>query len=396
MKDQVLRILRMVRDGKLSPDDALELLDAFLHFERLETEVQETGEGSAGKGEKGGFFSEDPFRRLVDTMEKLTREAVEAVNWAEVAGVVRQAASKGVETLRSTVEQITKGEFRWFGPQERVTVELPLQMEGRKTLKVESHLGDVRIIGGCAEGRLVAKGVIRGRTREDLRAKRAGWTPVIELFEGGATVKPSPDAVEEDLEIEVPAGVGIEVIAESGDVSVKETKAPVRCMARSGDVEIVGAQGTVQVEAQAGDVRIEKLSGNVEVDSKVGDVWLREVSGVIHIRSATGDVRGREISGNVISVETANGDVDLDIGEPLSGTLNVRTVSGDVLVDLAGGSNCRVALSSINGTVRCAIPLEDAHHSEERITGRIGTGEGTVDVSAVNGNVVLSLRDEQK
>ncbi len=393
MKDQVLRILRMVREGKLSPDDALELLDAFLHFDRLEAEAQ--GEGATTKEERGRAFSEDPFRRLVDTIEKLTREAVEAVNWAEVAGTVRQAASKGVETLRSTVEQITKGEFTWFGPQETVTVELPLRMEGRKTLKVESHLGDVRITGGSAEGRLVAKAVIRGKTREDLRVKRAGWTPVIELFEEGATIKPSPDAVEEDLEIEVPEGVMVDVVTEAGDVSIKYTRAGVRCVARSGDVEVVEAQGSVQVESQAGDVRVEKLSGSLEVDNKVGDVWLREVSGVIHVRSATGDVRGRDLSGSVISVETANGDVDLDLCEPLSGTLNVRTVSGDVLVDLAGGSHCRVALSSINGSVRCAIPLEEAHHSEGRITGRIGSGEGTVDVSAVNGNVVLSLRDEQ-
>lgn len=395
MKDQVLRILRMVRDGKLSPDDALELLDAFLHFDRLE-EASEVGVGSGvGKEGKGWAFSEDPFRRLVDTIEKLTREAVEGVNWAEVAGAVRQAASKGMETLRSTVEQITKVDFTLFGPQESVTVELPLRIESGQTLKVESHRGDVHISGGSAESRLVAKAMIRGRSREELKEKRARWTPVIELFEGGASVKPSPNVVEEDLEIEVPEGVQVEVISEAGDVSIKYTKGSARCAARSGDVEVVEAQGTVHIESQAGDVRIEKLVGSAEVENKVGDVWLREVSGVVRVRSATGDVRARDISGSVISVETVDGDVDLDICEPLLGTLNVRTVSGDVLVDLAGGSHCRVALSSINGLVRCTVPLEEAHHSEDRITGKIGTGEGTIDMSAVNGNVILSLRDAQ-
>ncbi|MCH8273521.1 MAG: DUF4097 family beta strand repeat protein [Armatimonadetes bacterium] len=399
MKEQVLRILKMVEEGRLSPGDALELIDAFMNFETAEAdETEAEGREDAPQAEQkaAGKKAEDPFRRLLDSIEQLTKDAVKSVNWTDVAGQVRQAAERGVETLRGSVEQISKGEFKWFGPRETATVELPLKVEAGNTLRLEVTNGDVKVTGGAAEGKLTAKATLRGKSRDDVMEKAKSWTPVIEEHDGSVTLKQSPDAVEEDLEIEVPAGVHLDIRAERGDIRIERTEAGVRLTARAGDVVVDGVKGTVEIESQAGDVKLSRAEGGaIEIENKSGDIWLSDVSGTIQVRSANGDVRGKELAGKTISVETVNGDVDLDLKEPVDGTLNVRTVSGDVLLDLASGSNCRVSLSSLSGSVRSSMPLEDEKVSQERVTGRLGKGEGTLDVSAVSGNISLSLRDQQ-
>jgi DUF4097 and DUF4098 domain-containing protein YvlB len=113
------------------------------------------------------------------------------------------------------------------------------------------------------------------------------------------------------------------------------------------------------------------------------------------VRSSNGDVRLKDVAGSTISVETVSGDIDLDMKEPTDGTVNARTVSGDVLIDLASGTNARVMLASLSGAVSSRIELDDEQRTEERITGKIGSGDGTVDASAVSGDVRLSWRDHQ-
>ena len=58
---------------------------------------------------------------------------------------------------------------------------------------------------------------------------------------------------------------------------------------------------------------------------------------------------------------------------------------------IADGSDCRVSLSTLRGDVTTALKLEDEAKSDQRITGRLGSGKGSLDVSAVTGNVTLEM-----
>jgi len=95
----------------------------------------------------------------------------------------------------------------------------------------------------------------------------------------------------------------------------------------------------------------------------------------------------------VISIETASGNVTVDLEDAISGTLNVRTVNGNALIAVPDGSDCRVSLSTLRGNVHSGLPLEDEARADSRITGRLGSGTGTLDVSAVTGNITLELRN---
>jgi DUF4097 and DUF4098 domain-containing protein YvlB len=390
MKDQVVRILKMVQEGRLSPEDAFDLMDAFTNFDENERAAPPPAEEK-----KTG---EEPFRKFVDSIENMTKEAIGGVDWSKVAGQVRTATKKGMDTLRDSVDQISKGEFnfRWFGPSEEKVVELPINVRPGQTVRLERTNGDVTVTGGHAQGRLIVTAKLRGRDKADAHAKAEIWTPVVEESDGSITIRQSSDTVEEDVELEVPEGVHIDVRAQNGDIEVRRTKGSLRIDAKSGDIDAQGLAGSIEIASFAGDVVLRDVdSSTIEIENKSGDVQVSSVKGSLVIRSASGDIRGKDVSANAISVESVSGDIDLDLAEALTGALNARTVSGDVLIDIASGTNCRVSLSSLSGSVSSRVDLGEEHSSEERITGAVGTGDGTLDASSVSGDVRLSWRDHQ-
>jgi DUF4097 and DUF4098 domain-containing protein YvlB len=129
------------------------------------------------------------------------------------------------------------------------------------------------------------------------------------------------------------------------------------------------------------------------IETKSGDLKLTRIEGNVNARTASGNINLSQSSGKTIAIEAVSGDVNVDLESPVTGSLNVRTVSGDSLVSVVDGSDCRVSLSTLRGDVRSGIVLEEEAKADQRITGRIGSGAGTLDISAVTGNVTLEMHN---
>jgi hypothetical protein len=52
-----------------------------------------------------------------------------------------------------------------------------------------------------------------------------------------------------------------------------------------------------------------------------------------------------------------------------------------------------VSLSTLRGTVTSSVALDDEARGDQRVTGKLGDGAGTLDVSGINGDINLKLRD---
>ena len=386
MKDQVLRILKMVQEGRLTPDDAYDLMDAFCNFD---------GEPAEPKAEEKKE-SDDPFRAFVDKMEKMTKQAFDSVEWSQVAGHVKSATTKGIEALRSSVGEISKGDFKffWGGPNEKAEVELPLTIQPGNTLRLELRNGDIVINGGASEGKLKCSAIIRGKSREEAKEQAEKWTAVLEEVDGFVTLRQQDNTVSQDVEAWVPEGVKLEIRIDSGDLKVVDTKEGCKVNSRSGDVNMHGVGGEVAVASGSGDVAIrDSICNSIAVENKSGDVSLQRVTGQLNVRSASGDIACKEVTSKQVTLEAVNGDITLDFASPNDGSHSVRSVNGDILVDLASGSNLRVSLTTLSGEVHCRTKLEDEAKSKERVTGRLGEGVGTVDISAISGDVTLGMQE---
>lgn len=399
MKEEVRRIMKLVQEGKLSAEDGAELIDAFLSAEGAESE-------DAGPSDQpsppppppdapGG--ARDPFKNLVDAIEKLGREATESVNWGEVSKQVRSSAKKGLDGLRVGVDQIKKGQFGWpwFSAVETRELTMPLGVSEGKTLRIENARGDIKVVGGFDAGSVTAKAHVRGNDPDEARVKAEEYTLILEESDSQVLIRqPDVSGLSVDLEVQLPTGVAMSVHAEAGDVSILDTGSGCRVINRSGDIHLRGLNGTIEVTSQSGDLLIEEsATSGLVVENKSGDLRLKGLKGNLNARTASGNVSLDSCSGKTISVETVSGDVSADMPEAITGSLNVRTVNGSVDLGVMDGSDCRVALSTLRGSVTCELELQDEARSEGRITGHLGEGGGTLDASAVSGDISLKLRD---
>jgi DUF4097 and DUF4098 domain-containing protein YvlB len=399
MKEETKRIMKLVQEGKLSPDDAAELIEA---FNDAPDEPHENGAAadpaaSAQSGASGEGKTEDPFSKLIGSIEKIGKDVAKNVNWNDIAVQVRQGVGKGVEAIKHATDEAKKGGgfAVIFGSSQAKRVELPLTVPEGKTLRIETRSGDVAIVGGAETGSLVIDAVFRSYDQAEAKKMADAYTPVLE--EGDQYVvfrQPEGTNVSTNVTVAVPAGVPVEVKLTSGDVAVSETKAPVKIDGTSGDVSVIRATGAIQIAQRSGDVKVKDTDATLlTVETKSGNIELEEVNGVIEVKTSSGDVKLKDSKPKSLSIEAASGDVDVDLAAPVEGTVNLTAVSGDVSVLVMDGSDCRVSLSTLRGSVHTKLELTDETLDEQKVSGRLGAGTGSLEVSVVTGSVSLGLRD---
>jgi DUF4097 and DUF4098 domain-containing protein YvlB len=396
LREEIQRISKLVAEGKLSPEQAADLIDAFYAADRMEEEGAPTPPPPP-PGTPGS--SRDPFKAIVDQIERLTKEGAQAVDWKEVSNQARESAKKGFEFLKTGIDDISKGKvnINFFGTTESKHVDLPLSITEGKTLKIENACGDVRVTAGADSGQVSAEAKFKGSSIDDVRAKAQAYTLIIEESEHQVLIR-QPDVVglSVDLDIKVTAPVQVEVKCESGDIHVHDTGLSARVFGRSGDIHLRGLSGQVEINSSSGDMLVEHSDlASLAVENKSGDIDVKSVRGNMNIRTASGDVKATACAGKTLAFESISGDVIVELLEPIVGNVNIRTVNGDASIAVPDGNDCRVALSTLRGDVSCTLPLEDEAKAQQRITGKLGAGAGTLDVSAVTGDVRLEMRNTE-
>jgi DUF4097 and DUF4098 domain-containing protein YvlB len=401
MKDEIRRIMQLVKDGKLSPEDAAELIEAFQDSPDEPAPATEAASESVDNTERVegrvvGDKSDDPFAKLIGSIEKVTKDVAGSIDWKDISNQVRLGVGKGIDAVKEAAKEAKKGSGPFgslFTPQVTRTVDLPLHVPEGKLLKIEAHHGDIRIEGGHDVGSVRIEAGFRSYNNQEAEEMANAFMPSLEESDDAVTLKQlDQNGVVADLEIKVAKGVPVSIRTASGDVTVSDTGASVTIHAASGDVRIDRASGGVEVNLSSGEVRLRhsELKSAV-VDTKSGDVLLDHVAGSANIRTTSGDVTLYGFSGRTLAVEAASGSVTADLTSAVTGSVNVRTVSGDVTMHMPDGGDARVSLSTLRGDVTCSVPLADEVREGSRVSGRIGSGSGVLDISAVNGDVYLAL-----
>jgi DUF4097 and DUF4098 domain-containing protein YvlB len=406
LKEEIKRINKLVAEGKLSPDDAADLIDAFYNSEQQERneERQETAPprvDGPGSSEKKEYASEskprDPFRAIIDTVERLGKEVTENVDWKDVSNSARTNAKKGLDALKSGLEDVSKGKFNmsWLFSTTTREIRLPLTLKDGQLLKIENGSGHITVTPDAVESYVIAHVKVRGANQDDAKAKADQYTLVVENSDHAVEIKqPHETGLDVDLEIFVAATPAIEVKSEAGHVTIRDTKNSCRITSTDGRIDLSGLDGAIEIQAYSGDVHIDNSNANnILVENKAGNISVDKVTGNMNLRSASGNISIRGSSGKTIAVEAVSGDISIDVVEPVTGSMSVRTVNGNAWISVPDGSDARVAVTTLRGMAETSIELQDRAQNDQRITGRLGDGNGTIDISAVTGNVTLSLRN---
>lgn len=158
------------------------------------------------------------------------------------------------------------------------------------------------------------------------------------------------------VRIRVPHGTTLRTESASADVSAAGRYASVEVQTATGDVSVAEVERDAEVKVASGDVRIDRVGGSLTLQTAAGDLSVGPVGGKAEIKTAAGDVN-LEAVGAGLSVHSVSG--DLRVGAVTEGKVELKSVSGDMLIGVRRGSRVWMDVKTITGDARSELESGD-------------------------------------
>ena len=299
MDEEKRKILQMLSEGKISAEEAEELLEA------LE---------ESKKNRIPGVAKEEPERRWPWDREGWPF-GKKRPKWA----LIREGG-------------LFTGKVPFQGSTER-TIEVS---EGTE-LQITVGGGDLKISRSQDPELKLRAALYRCKIDKDERR--------VEISAGGA-----------DLELEVPPAISaLRLTSGGGDISVEGVSLSLKAKVRGGDFRGAQLEGAIEVHATGGDVKLENVdSPALEVASHAGDIDVTMGTvkdGRLNLRSLGGDVSLKLSPDSAfdVQIETLGGEVHTDL--PLEVAEKRKHRLRHRLKGSLGGGGAQISLTSQGGDV---------------------------------------------
>lgn len=138
--------------------------------------------------------------------------------------------------------------------------------------------------------------------------------------------------------------------------------------------------GSAEINGITGEVRIVTHNGRVTVDSRDGKLYAQTHNGGIKATYA----------GKEVTLITHNGRVVADLSRCGAVDGTITTHNGGIEVVVGEGASASLTCTTHNGSIQCDVPLDELKASRRKLTGKIGSGEGDLEVTTHNGNIRIT------
>jgi len=163
------------------------------------------------------------------------------------------------------------------------------------------------------------------------------------------------------LRITCPHGADLEARTKTADIRARGEYGTVELKTASGDIQVDHAKGATRIKTASGDVHVDEVASSLEVQSVSGDLHAVRVLGDIRAQLVSGDVYVRDAGGS-ISANTVSGDQRFEAVQ--RGRMELKAISGDVVVGVRGGARVYVDANTVSGSTSSAFELSDAPAQE--------------------------------
>jgi hypothetical protein len=121
------------------------------------------------------------------------------------------------------------------------------------------------------------------------------------------------------------------------------------------DMNVRGRLQSLEAKSASGDLVV---NGEIEREAVVktvsGDIRLEHVGGELRVQTVSGDVSAHAVGGSIVS-KTVSGNLRLD--SIREGHVTAQSVSGDIELGVAAGTNLDVDAGSVSGDLASEVPL---------------------------------------
>jgi len=123
----------------------------------------------------------------------------------------------------------------------------------------------------------------------------------------------------------------------------------------SADISLDGMLAGLEIKAVSGDIRANgEIDGDATVKTVSGDLRLAAVGGDLRVQSVSGDTTVRSVGGS-LEAKSVSGDVRVE--SVRNGHANATSISGDIEIGIAAGSNVDVDANSVSGDLSSEVAL---------------------------------------
>lgn len=130
------------------------------------------------------------------------------------------------------------------------------------------------------------------------------------------------------------------------------------------------------------------VEANVEARTANGDVSITGIHGEVEAHSTNGGLRVENIEGE-IEASTTNGSIRASYDRAVGGRHRFSTTNGSVRVYLPSDAGGELDAETVNGSIEVDFPVTVNRTSRRHLRGRFGNGDGTFEISTVNGSVKI-------
>jgi hypothetical protein len=139
--------------------------------------------------------------------------------------------------------------------------------------------------------------------------------------------------------------------------------------------------GNTTVEAIDNSVAAGLTNGNLQVKSINGNVSAGLVNGNLHVLEISGSLEGALVNGNIYG----------KVYIPLHGVCKLNTVNGNVALSIPQTTSADFSARISNGGISLAnLTLQNATTTPTSTSGVLGSGEGLIELTSVNGSIVVT------
>ncbi len=416
MDDNVLRVLQMLQEGKITAKEA-ESLIAALRGETTAPPTPPMPPEPPTPPEAPRSFPNFEFvshmkppkidiSDLGDRISKAVAKVQPEKIVRKIQAELRTASQAGAQwgaSFSAKVRTWTDGSDARPSnvgglPEHTETYEPAVTLEPGAGVFVENPLGNV-LITGIAEGAASVhiRKTVWGTQQEGLKALANQMEVDLQGMDGKLEIKVStPDAFHDgtvDIELRVPRSALVRASTTYGDVEVSAVDGRVEAVTRTGALRLHDLGGDVRGETVTGELRLERIVGSVTVASQSGSISAESIQRGLSANTASGEVTAVGIEGGRVECKSVSGDVRAErIGLEAPLDITVESVSGDVTLTEASGN---IALKAVSGDVLTS-GIKTTRLQAQTVSGDVGLHlievfSGTMQVNTVSGDVEIAL-----
>jgi len=390
MNEERLKVLKMLKEGRITMEEAEVLLDALgeggeqrSRDEEATMRNEEAGTHSHGDSSKdqwtaaaerffSGLRGGNPFNLDLKLDPQFFQTGF-------------RDAMKGFEqSMKQFAGELGKMDFpggfkEFFGRSSgQATKSLLASPTGAARVSISNRWGDIRINATEAD-EISGTASITAWGSDPEKAEEIAKAVEVSHFREEDTIAlrcelpadHSRTRYRVDLDLNLPSGLALTVKGMSGDVSVSGMTAGVSVVNLSGDIIVQHSSGIIGLESKSGDIEVLDCNGEVRAHSLSGELNLEHVRPVL------------------VQAHTISGDIHADIEPVGQSEIELQTTSGDIVLSVPEDTGLDLKADTTSGEITCQLPAELSVESANHIEGSVGGGGTTVRTQTKSGDITL-------